>query len=442
MREPVEFLELAEKEVFSRLKKATRPRQQEVLAALSLGENVFASLPTGYGKSLCYWAPAAAWGWKVWVISPLISLIQDQAMACEALGLKVAAWHAGLGAADKDELLGRMERGEAQITFLSPERLLAWWRSGVVERLGRLGQGPDLIALDEMHCFEEWRSFREGYLEAFAPVRRLSERGVRLLGLSASLARAEADAWMSELCESHRFVGAGLGRENLTLLVKPIDTEGERWLWLASALRSLGAGDCALVYCATRAECDEVSRWLKSAGFPACAYHAGLPQALRAARSRSFRAGALPIICATTAFGMGVDYPRVRRVIHFSLPHSLEAYWQEAGRAGRDGEPAFALALWRRSEIMRAVNMGSVEKEKFFSLWSAWASGNCRKRAVGERFGMTEKNCGRCDRCLAGEASLPEWMRSDSISTADPWWVRPEARLQDWSKEKIFNRQA
>jgi ATP-dependent DNA helicase RecQ len=442
MPDPISFLERAEKEVYSRLKKSTRPHQREVLSALAQGENVFASLPTGYGKSLCYWAPAAAWGWRVWVISPLVSLIQDQAMACGALGLAAHAWHAGIKNEARAKMEEEMEGGAAVISFLSPERLLNWWESGFVERLEALGQGPDLLALDEMHCFEEWRGFREGYTEAFAPVRRLSERGVRILGLSASLSRESARSWMDELCASHRFVGGGLGRENLTLVVRPVNEDKERWLGLAAALGALAEGDCALVYCATRSECDEVTRWLRSAGFAASAYHAGLPPTVRAARSKAFRMGALPIVCATSAFGMGVDYPRVRRVIHFSLPHSLESYWQEAGRAGRDGLPAYAMALWRRSEITRARRMSGEEKEKFFSLWRAWASGDCRKVAVAARLGMQEENCGRCDRCLRSYDDLPEWLQAAAFRDSEPWWVQPEARLCDWSNQKIFESES
>jgi ATP-dependent DNA helicase RecQ len=442
MPDPHELLKSAEEEVFHRLKKPTRPRQAEVLAHLAAGENVFASLPTGYGKSLCYWAPAAAWGWKVWVISPLISLIQDQALSCATLGLKIVSWHGKMAAREKDLLEEQMRGGGYQVAFLSPERLIQWWEGGFAEELEACGQGPDLIALDEMHCFEDWRVFRPGYKEAFAPVRRLSERGVRVLGLSASLSRQEADAWMAELCDAHRFLGASLGRENLSLTVRALDSEEERWFWLAAGVSGLGEGDCALVYCATREECDEASRWLRSAGFPASAYHAGLPAAVRTSRSRGFRAGALPIVCATSAFGMGVDYPRVRRVIHFSLPHSLEAYWQEAGRAGRDGAPAFALALWRRSEIFRARRMNDQEKEKYFSLWSAWASGNCRKQAVAERFGLKEEECGHCDRCAGEKKFLREWPNAAAFRDSEPWWVQPEARLLEWSRQKIFGNES
>lgn len=424
---------LAEREVSRRFKKnmPLRERQREVLALLAARRNVFAGLPTGYGKSLCYWAPAAAWNWRVWVVSPLVSLIQDQAAACEALGLRVAAWHGGLSTSEKNHLRGQMEDGQTQIVFLSPERLVQWWGSGGVEELEALGRGPDLLALDEMHCFENWRSFRSGYQDAFLPVRRLAERGIPLLGLSASLSRADAEAWMNELCDSHVNIATPLGRANLSVRVQAIDQEKERWLLLAEALKDQAEGESSLVYCATRDEADEVSRWLRSVGFRAVAYHAGLPPSWKRARSQAFRRGLLPIVCATSAFGMGIDYPKVRRVIHFSLPTSIEGYWQEVGRAGRDGKPAFAVAFWLRSEIRHARWLNEEAKPAFLSLWRALASGKCRRQMVAEHFGLEEKSCGACDRC--------EMQQSPAKARPDPWWVQPEARLAEWAREKIFS---
>jgi ATP-dependent DNA helicase RecQ len=260
---------------------------------------------------------------------------------------------------------------------------------------------------------------------------------VRLLGLSASFSRSEADLWMCEFCPSHRFVGEGLGRENLVLTVKAVETESERWLALASSLRNLKRPYSALVYCATRTECEETSRWLRSAGFPACSYHAGLPGFQRALRSRGFREGALRIVCATSAFGMGVDYPWVDRVIHFSLPYSLEAYWQEAGRAGRNGEEAHALAIWRRSEITRARWMKPEEKARFFALWAGWASGACRKRVVAESLGIAQDDCGVCDICRRETGSLPAWLQD--IGSDEPvWWLQTEAQPREWAKRRIF----
>lgn len=449
MSDFVALLEAAENEASQRLKLSAplKSRQKDVLLSLAQGKNVFAGLPTGYGKSLCYWAPAAAWGWQVWVVSPLVSLIQDQAKACQDLGLQVACWHGGMSRSEKTELKDRMEAGTVNITFLSPERLSQWWESGFIDRLRAAGRGPDLLALDEMHCFEEWREFRDGYKNSFLPIIRLVLRGVQLLGLSASLSRVQAETWMRELCESHVYFGSNLGRENLHLLVAPFDSEEERWLGLISALRGVSFPESALVYCSTRQETNDVSRWLRSVGLGASSYHAGLPPAVRAARSLAFRQGHLRIVCATSAFGMGIDYPRVGRVIHFSPPYSLDSYWQEAGRAGRDGSDAYAIAFWLRSGVASARQMDNLAREKFFLLWRAWASNRCRKKVVAEHFGVEEKNCGSCDRCLRVNRSLggranvfPSWLANfGPLSIEDPWWTEPEANLEQWARQKIFS---
>ncbi|MGZ3702678.1 MAG: helicase-related protein, partial [Bdellovibrionota bacterium] len=263
------------------------------------------------------------------------------------------------------------------------------------------------------------------YRDLEAPLRQALSAGVPLLGLSASLPAAASQAWMSRFTPSHLRVEASLGRENLHLRVVPLERERERWLWLLEALRGLRKPDSALVYCFSREETDDVARWLRSAGIPAVAFHAGLPTEERSERTRAFRAGHLRVICATAAFGMGIDYPFVARVIHFSMPRDLESYWQEVGRAGRSGQPANGIALWRRSEIARSRILSREGREKFFSLWSAWASGRCRKVVVAEQLGLAQAACGKCDRCL------------DTRICA--WWARPEAELPSWVSERKFS---
>ncbi|MGE3261040.1 MAG: RecQ family ATP-dependent DNA helicase [Bacteriovoracia bacterium] len=412
-----------------------KPHQREVLIGLAQGQNVFASLPTGYGKSLCYSLPAAAWGWRLWVVSPLISLMEDQVAACKSLGLRATAIHSGM---EKDSMETALY-GKWEVLFLSPERLGIWWENGTVAKLEERGLKPDLLVLDEMHCFEDWRRFREGYQEVFAPIRRMVGGGTALLGLSASFRESESSAWMNEFCDQHLRVEGALARENLSLLVIPIEGEHWRWLLLTSFLRNLEAPKSALIYCASQKECDEVGQWLASAGFPAATYHAGLPNMVRRERSRAFRAGALRIVCATSAFGMGIDYPWVDRVLHFSLPHDLESYWQEVGRAGRNGHEAYGVAFWRRSELARMRSMDSVQRERFASLWRAWVKGACRKVAVAERLGMKQQPCGKCDRCRSKKGNfLPDWLREwEFLFRGEAWWLESSSRPEKWLEKKI-----
>lgn len=405
-----------------------RPLQAETLTGLAEGRSVFAGLPTGYGKSLCYWLPAVAWEWRVWVLSPLVSLIEDQALACREMGVAALAWHGALDKDERDSLESEMAGGRWQVCLLSPERYVSWAQSGYLKALEGAGLDADLLVLDEMHCLEEWRDFRAAYASLVDHVHRGALRGARVLGLSASLPDRESRAWMEELCGEYeyRIVQGGLGRPNLSLRVLPLEEEPIRWEMTISALRELRAPASALVYCYSREETDELARWLRSAGLPAVAYHAGLPREERRARTKAFREGRLRIVCATSAFGMGIDYGRVDLVIHFSMPRDLESYWQEVGRAGRAGQEAKGLAFWRRSEVARARILQAGDREKFLALWLAWARGGCRKAAVAQYLGHAADLCGRCDRCLPLEEDPPL-----------AWWARPESCLESWARYRF-----
>ncbi len=409
---------------------ALKELQLEVLRGLAHGQHVFGSLPTGYGKSACFWVPAKAWQWRVWVLCPLISLMEDQWLACEKLGIRSIALKTQQCDSLRRAQAKILERGDWSICFLSPERLREWARSGYLKKLRNIGLDPDLVVLDEMHCLEEWRSFRPSYGELFEHLKHWLIDGKLLLGLSASLSEKESHAWMEELCGHHVRVSGGLGRPNLRLRVIPLEQEEERWLLLLEKLKCVKTPGSALVYCETRRETDEVSRWLRSAGLEAVAYHAGLPREERVARSHGFRAGLLRIVCATSAFGMGIDYPKVDLVVHFSMPHDLESYWQEVGRAGRAGQEAEAVAFWRRSEISRVRRIGhdNHARERFVALWRAWISGRCRKQAVASRLGIENQECcGQCDRCENARGA----------GRALPWWLEREALADAWLEEKI-----
>lgn len=408
-----------------------KPQQLGVLKLLAEGENVFASLPTGFGKSLCYWLPAKAWGWKVLVVCPLISLMEDQKLALEKVGLKVLALHSNAG--EKAWLIEqRIEAEDWQVCLISPERFFQWRESGFFLKIKSIG--IDLLVLDEMHCIQEWREFRHGYKLIYEPIKRLLETNVPLLGLSASMPVHISHEWMHELCENPRFIYSRLGRENISLNVLPIEEGKLGWLFLVQELRNLQHPNSALVYCASRSQCEEVSQWLNSAGFNSVTYHAGLSKKLRSARLQAFRGGYLRIICCTSAFGMGIDYPFVDRVIHFSLPYSLQAYWQEVGRAGRGGVLAKAICFLRRSEINRARKMNEREKIEYEKLLHMFVSSNCRKILVGNYLGTTESACGACDNCLqTGESvSLKQNQEIDFFPKKNIWWLESAAEIHTW----------
>jgi superfamily II DNA helicase RecQ len=279
-----------------------------------------------------------------------------------------------------------------------------------------------------------------GYQNVFAPIRRYAEAGGHCLGLSASFGRAESDQWMREFCGEYVRVECELGRENLSLFVVPIEEEYWRWLLLVSFLRDLQAPESTLIYCSSREECDELAAWLAAAGFPAASYHAGLPASVRRERSRAFRAGHLRIVCATSAFGMGIDYPHVGRVFHFSTPYDLESYWQEVGRAGRSGQEAVCVAVWRRSDVARARHMDAEQSARYLALWKAWLSGTCRKQAIAQRLGLAGAPCGKCDRCRQGGRLPSSIIRDWEILLRDQiWWTDPAAEPLRWL-EKNFAR--
>lgn len=434
------MLEAARRELSRRLGSSAelKPKQEEVLRFLAEGSSVFAGLPTGYGKSLCYWLPAAAWKWRVWVISPLVSLLEDQTRSAGALHIKAIPFHGGLGRKE-NAAMEDLFAGNWEILFLTPERLVAWQKSGVLSALEERGLSPDLLAFDEMHCLEEWREFRGSLRSVFPPIRRLVSRGAKFLGLSASFGSDDRFLWMREFTDSFSVVEAPLNRPNLALHVFPLEEGRLRWLLLVTALRELRAPASALVYCSSRAECDSVCAWLRSAGLDATAYHAGLPVNIRNARSQAFREGALRIVCATSAFGMGIDYLHVDRVIHFSLPFSLESYWQEAGRAGRSGQPAYSLVFWRRSEITRLRTLAPRARAAYENLWLALVRGGCRVKAVADHLGMKGERCGNCDQCRREDESLPEWLADcRSVLGHVPWWLKPSAEPENWVRENVF----
>ncbi len=396
-----------------------KPGQLEILHYLSERKSVFSNLPTGYGKSLTYFLPAKEWGWKVWVLSPLISLMEDQKIAAELFGLRARVW----GSAKNTEILE-----QCQITLFSPEKLESLFLSKKLEAELDSGNSPDLLVLDELHCFEQWHDFRPAFEESIGIfVRRF--QGIPVLGLSATLSLAQGKEWMKEIGKDAFTVSVGIGRPNLRIRISPQLHEGSLLIDLVERLKQIRSPDSAIVYCETRNCCESYAQLFRSMGFVSYAFHAGRPLDYKKELIQQFRTGRVPILFATSAFGMGIDYGRVRLVVHLSPPSSISQFWQEAGRAGRDGNLAEAVLYLRRSDANFDRFEKKEQKTDFYFLWKMFWSNQCRKVFIAAFLGMQEKICGMCDSCESNFGNPAKKL----------WWEENPMELKHWVKKKYFS---
>ena len=322
--------------------KAFRPMQADIVDAVSGGEDVLAILPTGGGKSLCFQLPALLRPGVTVVISPLIALMRDQVRALREAGVAAGALTSGNTVDETNAFFDALHRGELKLLYMAPERLA----SGGTERL--LNQaGVTLIAVDEAHCVSQWgHDFRPDYLRIGALRRALD---VPLAAFTAT-----ADAETRDEIVQRLFGGAapriflgGFDRPNIHLAFEPKNKPRDQILAFAAARK----GQSGIVYTGTRAKTETLARALIEAGHEALAYHGGMEADQRREVERRFQTDDGLIVCATVAFGMGIDKPDIRWVAHADLPKSIEAYYQEVGRAGRDGAPAETLTLYGAEDI-------------------------------------------------------------------------------------------
>ena len=318
-----------------------RPGQEEACAAAVTGRDVLVVMPTGSGKSLCYQLPALLRDDLTIVVSPLVALMQDQVEALHARGFgdRVALINAQQDGAANSRALGAATRGDLKLLYVAPERFSA---PGFAERMAEVDVG--LFVVDEAHCVSQWgHDFRPDYFRLADAARYLGARGI-VASTATATPRVAGDIVRRLGLSDPVHVATGFDRPNISFCaVRP--APHEKHALLVGALRADDALP-AIVYAGTRAGSDELAGRLRDdLGVAAEAYHAGLDRERRAAVQRAFLADQLQVVVATNAFGMGVDKPNVRTVIHSSAPASLEAYYQEAGRAGRDGQPARALLL-------------------------------------------------------------------------------------------------
>jgi ATP-dependent DNA helicase RecQ len=384
---------------------AFRGVQEAVIADVCAGRDVALVMPTGAGKSLCYQVPAIAREGCGIVISPLIALMDDQVEALSALGVRAAAAHSGNARAG--EAIAAFRRGALDLLYVAPERAV----TAAFAELAIAGRVA-LLAIDEAHCVSQWgHDFRPEYRQLRALADRLP--GVPRLALTATAdATTRADICAQLGIAPDALVVAGFDRPNIRYAAKPRKEA-------AGQLRSFLAdhrGEAGIVYCDTRRGADETADLLRGAGVPARSYHAGMEPEDRARAQQWFRRAEDGVMAATIAFGMGIDKPDVRFVVHMGLPKSIEAYYQETGRAGRDGAPADALLLWHEADVVRArrrIDEGDAGEDRRrhergqLDRLVAWAgTTGCRRLPLLAHFGeLRSEPCGNCDNCAAPPAT-------------------------------------
>ena len=334
-----------------------RPGQREAAAAALAGRDSLVVMPTGGGKSLCYQLPGLASADLTIVVSPLIALMADQWKKLAGAGHPVAMLASGLGAEETANSLRRVRDGSARVVYCSPERF------GSRTFLDALAhRRTDLFAVDEAHCLSEWgHDFRPDYLRLPRAIERLGRPAVMACTATATPDVAEEIARRLGLRDPLA-IRSGFDRPNLSFDIVRFEGEGSKARKLAlleAGLRD-SANRPAIVYCGTRRDTDEVAGLIREDGQDAVAYHAGLPADERAAAQHRFMDGDADVVVATNAFGMGVDKANVRSVWHWAIPTSVEAYYQEAGRAGRDGDAARAVLLAGRADLSRLVHFNQL----------------------------------------------------------------------------------
>ena len=379
-----------------------RGHQRDVIETVLDGSDALVLMPTGGGKSLCYQIPSVIRAGVGVVVSPLIALMQDQVDALTRLGVRAAYINSSQSRETQQEVIAQLHRGELDILYAAPERLLM---PGTLEVLAQVEVA--LFAIDEAHCVSQWgHDFRPDYLGLSVLTERFAHAPIIALTATADEKTREEIVQRLGLRKPRQFV-ASFDRPNIRYAVQPkTNLKQQLNRFLANH-----EGEAGIIYCQSRAKVERTAEQLCADGHTALPYHAGLPAEVRRQNQERFLREDGVIMVATIAFGMGIDKPDVRYVVHLDLPKSMEAYYQETGRAGRDGAPAEAWMIYGMQDVVRLRQMVDqsaapddikrIERGKLDALLGWCELTSCRRRALLAYFGEVQSDdCGNCDICL------------------------------------------
>ena len=378
-----------------------RGNQGAVIDHILEGNDALVIMPTGGGKSLCYQVPALINEGLAIIVSPLIALMNDQVAALQQLDVKAATIHSNISDTESRQIFADIQEGVLKLLYVSPEKLMS---EGFLKYL--MNQKVSLFGIDEAHCVSIWgNDFRPEYVKLSAL--RNSFPAVPIIALTATADHATQQDILRQLAigKAKTFLSS-FERKNITTRAK----SGQKRMEQIENFVKTHPGESGIVYCLSRKSTENVAESLEAKGFQAAAYHAGLDPSTRRRVQDDFQTDVVKIVCATIAFGMGIDKPNIRWVIHYNMPKNIEGYYQEIGRAGRDGEPAETLLFSSWGDFLNlkrfvdeSPNEGfkKVQLAKLDRMWQFATASSCRTNMVLNYFGeFVNNNCGHCDNCL------------------------------------------